>query len=83
MSSSEHKNVILKANRLNETLPNPDSVIPSLPTDRPIRVYVEYSFIRSHLQSPRFEQVENPDDAEILWLSSHFKDYKCAYKLVI
>lgn len=61
---------------MTETLPSTDVEIPDLPKDRPIRTYVEYTFIRDFLKHPRFELVDNPDEAEILWLSSHFKDFK-------
>ncbi|KAI9555883.1 hypothetical protein GHT06_018400 [Daphnia sinensis] len=64
------------ASRMTETLPITDVEIPDLPKDQPIRTYVEYAFIRDYLKHPRFQLVENPDEAEILWLSSHFKDFK-------
>nr|CAH0103372.1 unnamed protein product [Daphnia galeata] len=62
--------------RMTETLPNADVEISDLPRDRPIRTYVEYVFIRDYLKHPRFQFVDNSDEAEILWLSSHFKDFK-------
>lgn len=61
---------------MTETLPSEDVDVPDLPSDRPIRTYVEYTFIRDFLKHPRFQLVDNPDEAEILWLSSHFKDFK-------
>ena len=65
-----------KVSRMTETLPNADVEISDLPRDRPIRTYVEYVFIREYLKHPRFQFVDNSDEAEILWLSSHFKDFK-------
>lgn len=62
--------------RVNETLPNPDVDLEELPKDRPIRTYAEYSFIRQFLTHPRFQIVENSNEADILWLSTHFKSYK-------
>ncbi|XP_059352286.1 tubulin--tyrosine ligase-like protein 12 isoform X2 [Daphnia carinata] len=64
------------ASRMSETLPITDVEIPDLPKDQPIRTYVEYAFIRDYLKHPRFQLVDNPDEAEILWLSSHFKDFR-------
>lgn len=61
---------------MSETLPVVGAEIVNLPSDRPIRTYVEYVFIRDFLKHPRFQLVDNPDEAEILWLSSHFKDFR-------
>lgn len=65
-----------QASRLNESFPVASKEFPDLPKDRPIRTYVEYTFIRDFLKHPRFELVDSPDEAEILWLSSHFKNFK-------
>lgn len=59
-----------------ESLPAEGIEVPELPMDRPIRTYVEYTFIKDYLKHPRFHLVDDPDVAEILWLSTHFKDYK-------
>ena len=66
----------LQASRVNESLPNPDVDVQELPKDRPIRTFADYSVIRRFLTHPRFQIVENTDEAEILWLGSHFKNYK-------
>ena len=58
-----------------ETLPDRSVTIPALPTDRQLRVYSEYEFIGKNLTHPRFEITDNMADADILWLSSHFKEY--------
>ena len=58
-----------------ESLPDPDSHKP-LPTDRRIRVYAEYKHVVDNLKHERFEVVANPKDADILWLTEHFKDFK-------
>jgi len=63
-----------RAARKNETLPL-ETVSPSLPTDRKIRVYAEYEFVESFLTHPRFEIVHSAEVADILWLRSHVKDY--------
>ena len=58
-----------------ETLPDRSVNIPALPTDRQIRVYSEYEFISQNLTHPRFRITDNMADADVLWLSSHFKEY--------
>ena len=57
-------------------MPNASAVVPPLTSDRPIRVYVEYEFIRNFLKSPRFQLVDSEQEADILWLATHFKNYK-------
>jgi len=58
-----------------ESLPDATSSIPSLPTERPILVYSEYPFINQNLTHPRFGLTDNMADADVLWLSSHFKEF--------
>eukprot|EP00092_Neocalanus_flemingeri_P052355 GFUD01061191.1.p1 GENE.GFUD01061191.1~~GFUD01061191.1.p1 ORF type:complete len:449 (-),score=129.92 GFUD01061191.1:18-1364(-) len=58
-----------------ESLPDPGVTIPPLPEDRPIMVYSEYPFINQNLTHPRFALTDNMADADILWLSSHFKEF--------
>jgi len=59
-----------------ESLPDPDAPHKPLPTDRKIRVYAEYKHVVDNLKHPRFETVANPAEADILWLTEHFKDFK-------
>jgi len=58
-----------------ESLPDTTASIPSLPTERPIMVYSEYPFINQNLTHPRFGLTDNMADADVLWLSSHFKEF--------
>jgi len=39
-------------------------------------VYSEYEFINRNLTHPRFEVVEGMADADVLWLTSYFKDFE-------
>ena len=59
-----------------ESLPDPNVNIPALPQDRLLRVFSEYEFISNNLSHPRFVMTDNMADADILWLSSHFKQFK-------
>ena len=68
------------AARTMETLPDPCVTITPLPADRKIRVYSEYEFINRNLTHPRFEVVEGMADADVLWLTSHFKDFEALSK---
>ncbi len=43
---------------------------------RLVQVYAEYQFIRSNLTDPRFQLTDSLAEADILWLASHFKDYR-------
>ena len=47
-----------------------------LPTDRKIKVYAEYEFIRKNLTLDRFEIVQDPMEADVLWLLAHYKNFK-------
>jgi len=68
------------AARTMETLPDSSVEIPPLPEDRKIKVYSEYEFINRNLTHPRFEIVEGMGDADVLWLTSHFKDFEALSK---
>jgi len=58
-----------------ESLPDFAASIPPLPADRPIQVYSEYPFINQNLTHPRFQLTDNMADADVLWLSTHFKEF--------
>ncbi|XP_014671096.1 PREDICTED: tubulin--tyrosine ligase-like protein 12 isoform X2 [Priapulus caudatus] len=67
------------ASRENETLPCEDrldkfSAVP--PSDSKYKVFSNYSYVNDFLNHPRFEIVHNKDEADILWVREHFKDYK-------
>ncbi|XP_068236144.1 tubulin--tyrosine ligase-like protein 12 isoform X2 [Palaemon carinicauda] len=62
--------------RINETLPDPYLEVKDLPTDREIRVYADYEYVCKYLTDPRFVFTDCQQDADILWLSEHFKDFR-------
>jgi len=62
--------------RLSETLPDLSVAIPELPSEREILVYSQYEFINRNLTHPRMKFTDSMAEADILWLSSHFKDYE-------
>ena len=61
--------------RISESLPNTDIEPKDLPSDK-IKVYADYEVIKQNLNHPTFEVVENMNEADVLWLMSHFKDFR-------
>ena len=66
----------LQSGRIQESLPNTDVEHLNLPKDRKIKVYADYDVINKNLNHSRFEIVDNMQEADILWLMSHFKDFR-------
>ncbi|XP_058812359.1 tubulin--tyrosine ligase-like protein 12 [Topomyia yanbarensis] len=64
------------AGHIEESLPNPDAGIPLFDGNGPLKVYCEYEMVKQYLTDPAFEIVESPDDADILWMTNHFKQHK-------
>lgn len=58
--------------------------LPSSPTvtdiitdeDKILKVYSEYKYVNENLTHPRFVIVDNEEEADILWYTHHFKDFK-------
>lgn len=59
-----------------ESLPIAMASNPKIDPSRPLRVYTTYSMVQQHLNDPLFEVVANEENADILWLTTHFKTYK-------
>lgn len=47
-----------------------------LPSHRPLKVYAEYEYVCQYLTDERFILTESKEEADILWLHEHFKDFK-------
>jgi tubulin--tyrosine ligase-like protein 12 len=62
--------------RENESFPDESFEAAPLPTDRKIKVYSEYVYIGKNLKHPRFEMVDDPEEADVLWLTKHYKKFK-------
>jgi len=60
--------------RVEEKL-SPDVVADPDAVPRPIRVYAEYSEVCKSLKHPDFKLVSSQEEADILWLTGHFKDF--------
>lgn len=78
LEQAEPEPQFFSTSRIGETLPDDVDDLPpvSLPSDRPIRVYAEYSLVGQQLRHQRFQLVDDADQADVLWLISHFKDYR-------
>ncbi len=72
---SEPEASFFASSRSSETLPEPEFVAEPLPTGRKIRVYAEYIYIGPNLTHPRFEMVQDPQEADIVWFTSHYKSF--------
>ncbi|XP_065074738.1 tubulin--tyrosine ligase-like protein 12 [Ochlerotatus camptorhynchus] len=64
------------AGHIEESLPDPDVAPPLFDGNSPLKVYSEYDMVNQYLTDPGFEIVQSPEEADILWLTSHFKQYK-------
>ncbi|XP_046584375.1 tubulin--tyrosine ligase-like protein 12 [Haliotis rubra] len=66
-----------QAYRENESLPNLDVEFPPVPTDRSLKVYMDYGkMLKDHLTDPRFQLVEDITQADVIWTHRHYKDFK-------
>ncbi|BFZ09676.1 hypothetical protein BsWGS_12715 [Bradybaena similaris] len=59
-----------------ETWPSADFEFEGLPRDRNLKVYIDYKELRDQLTDERFDMVDDPLEADILWYCSHFHDFR-------
>ncbi|EDS29104.1 SET and TTL domain-containing protein .9 [Culex quinquefasciatus] len=64
------------AGHIEESLPDPEVAPPLFDGNSPLKVYSEYEFVNRYLNDPAFEIVDNAEEADILWLTTHFKQYR-------
>ncbi|KAA3673371.1 tubulin--tyrosine ligase-like protein 12 [Paragonimus westermani] len=68
-----------QSHRVQETLPcfsgNPADPLVATQA-HPLLVYSDMALVRQHLTDPRFRLVDSPENARLLWLYDHFKDFK-------
>ncbi|KAI8791781.1 tubulin--tyrosine ligase protein 12 [Biomphalaria glabrata] len=58
-----------------ETQPSPNIKFIGPNESKKLKVFLEYDKFSAHLTDPRFELVDNPDDADILWYFQHFHQF--------
>ncbi|XP_063985288.1 tubulin--tyrosine ligase-like protein 12 [Diachasmimorpha longicaudata] len=46
------------------------------PSEKKLKVFTEYKYVRDYLTDSSFELTDSEDDADVLWYMDHFKDYK-------
>lgn len=63
------------AGHIEESLPLTTATSPVVNRNRPLRVYATYRYVNEYLTDAAFELVDNEGDADILWLTGHFKKF--------
>ncbi|XP_054740043.1 tubulin--tyrosine ligase-like protein 12 [Anastrepha obliqua] len=57
----------------------PEGVIaeltPHVNRNQPLKIYSEYDVLSIHLTDPCFQLVENQSEADVLWLTHHYKNF--------
>lgn len=53
----------------------PEKVPENIPQPR-LKVYSQYNFVNRYLTNPDFEIVDSHQEADILWLTCHFKNFR-------
>lgn len=61
--------------RVKEEVEELSKEFPPLPTDRKVKVYVDYPDFRT-LTDERFELVKDKDQADIIYMFEHFRDFR-------
>ncbi|GJQ76107.1 hypothetical protein Trydic_g1856 [Trypoxylus dichotomus] len=61
---------------IKESLPILENFKEAFPKKNRYKVYTEYDIIKEHLTDNRFEVTEDEDEADILWYTKHFKNFK-------
>uniref|UniRef100_A0A182QME5 Tubulin--tyrosine ligase-like protein 12 SET-like domain-containing protein n=1 Tax=Anopheles farauti TaxID=69004 RepID=A0A182QME5_9DIPT len=75
-SLSEPSKEYFLAGHIEESLPDPDVPPPLIDGNRPLRVYSQYELVNQYLTDAAYEIVTDPAEADILWMTSHFKEYR-------
>ncbi|VDD79605.1 unnamed protein product [Mesocestoides corti] len=77
--SSAHSYVLtddfFSSHKIQESLPEPGAPFVSV-CSLPLKVYTDINLVAETLSSPSYEVTEERNEADILWLYSHFRDYK-------
>lgn len=60
--------------RIEESLPE-EELTPVIDRNQPLKVYSDYEFVNKYLTDPEFEVVDDSENAQILWLTKHFKGF--------
>ncbi|XP_070169745.1 tubulin--tyrosine ligase-like protein 12 isoform X2 [Polyergus mexicanus] len=61
---------------VHESLPEITDVVLKANTSKKLKVFSHYDNVINYLTDPAFEITDNQEEADILWLISHYKTYK-------
>uniref|UniRef100_A0A2M4AHD5 Putative tubulin--tyrosine ligase-like protein 12 n=1 Tax=Anopheles triannulatus TaxID=58253 RepID=A0A2M4AHD5_9DIPT len=75
-SQSEPSKEYFLAGHVEETLPGEDIPPPLIDANRSLKVYSQYEMVNKYLTDPSYELVDEPAEADILWMTSHFKEFR-------
>ncbi|XP_049300981.1 tubulin--tyrosine ligase-like protein 12 [Anopheles funestus] len=75
-SQSEPAQDYFLVGHIEESLPDPDVAPPLIDGNRPLKVYSQYDLVNQYLTDASYEIVTDPADADILWMTSHFKEFR-------
>lgn len=64
------------------TLENTESTASKPDSDKIYRVFTDVHQVEEFLTHPRFVLVDSREEADILWIRQHFKDFRLAKDLV-
>lgn len=60
---------------MGECLPDEDVVPISFGPDQIVKVFIDYNSIQEHVTDPRFAIVDNPEDADALFVKQSWKQF--------
>ncbi|XP_074660314.1 tubulin--tyrosine ligase-like protein 12 isoform X2 [Tubulanus polymorphus] len=64
------------AHNVDESLPVMDADRVVFSRDRSVHVYSDDENLKAHLTDDRFELVDDPADADVMWFSKHYKNFR-------
>ncbi|MCL4127868.1 UNVERIFIED_CONTAM: hypothetical protein GTU68_035232 [Idotea baltica] len=62
--------------RLPELLADSPINVTPLPSDKKIKVYTDYEYIKTCLTDSRYEITDHCDEADIIWMATHFNKFR-------
>ncbi|KAF7265549.1 hypothetical protein GWI33_021004 [Rhynchophorus ferrugineus] len=65
---------------ISETLPDLEKLTGEQQTKEKYSCFAQYSLVRKYLTDPKFSLTDNEDEADIWWLTEHFRDFKMLSK---
>lgn len=79
---TEPEDDYFKEFQMGECLPDEDVVPISFGPDQIVKVFIDYNSIQEHVTDPRFAIVDNPEDADALFVKQSWKQFAGLEKLI-